>query len=235
MLYQFKTAKAILLESNKNQYPNNTILKYGYAFGEEYSQLCYEDCAIRTPHKYMYIYITAAEDQDKIRKGDWCMLGGSSIRKCDGFTYDQDGKTINGYSFGDGTKDTRSICQKIIASNDPDLELRGLSEEFIEKYISAFNDGNVITEVQVEYQTDFKPETKLIMIGNGHRVDDIEYGHQIRYNKEDNSIIIKKHQLTWTKEQVEQLCAQAFDAGYDFKSAQKSTIVNKEEWLKDNI
>lgn len=238
MTYQFKIAKAILLESNQPQYPENTILKFGYSFGEKHSQLCYEDCAIRTPHKYMYLYIVADEEQDKISKGDWCMLGGRTIKKCDGFTFGQDGITVNGYSFTDGTKDTRSNCKKIISSNDKSLLLPGLSDDFIERYIDDFNGKNIINEVQVEYQVDFKPETKMLMEANGDIPNDIVYNPQILMNKSDNSINIKKYQLTWNKDQVEELCRLAFDAGYDLNSAERSThipIVRKDDWIKENI
>ena len=111
-------------------------------------------------------------------------------------------------------------CKKIIATTDISLEPRNLygnsglfktklpqpSQQFIEKYIEEYNRGNIITDVLVEYQTDFKSETKLYMLSIGDNPDDFEYGEPtVKINPKDNTITIKKVKDSYTREEVEML------------------------------
>ena len=56
-------------------------------------------------------------------------------------------------------------CKKIIATTDASLGLPQPSQQFIEKYAKEYNKGNIITDVLVEYHTDFQSENKLYMLG----------------------------------------------------------------------
>ena len=80
-------------------------------------------------------------------------------------------------------------CKKIIATTDVSLGLPQPSQQFIQKYIEGYNKGNVITDVLVEYHTDFQSETKLYMLGMGDnpkvkdsytREEVIEFGNKVK-------------------------------------------------------
>ena len=93
-------------------------------------------------------------------------------------------------------------CKKIIATTDTSLDLPQPSQQFIQKYIEGYNKDNVITDVLVEYQTDFKSETKLYMLGMGDNPDDFEYGEPtVKINPKDNTTTIKKVKDSYTREE----------------------------------
>lgn len=53
----WKEVTLVFLNRKENNFPENTILKYGYAFGEEYSKYYVSKCAIRTPHEYVDMFL----------------------------------------------------------------------------------------------------------------------------------------------------------------------------------
>ena len=138
---------------------------------------------------------------------------------------------FNGVSFdfinNDGNFDSNLfVCKKVIATTDSSLEINSNfdynqllpnknnfrfylpqpSQQFIQKYIEEYNKGNVITDVLVEYQTDFKSETKLYMLGMGDNPDDFEYGEPtVKINPKDNTITIKKVKDSYSREEVDRL------------------------------
>ncbi len=88
-----------------------------------------------------HLYIVSPTE--KIKKEDWA--------------YDVISKVIQRAQFSiDYAQDT---WFKIIASTDPTLNLPSLSQTFIQKYISEYNKGNIITKVNVEYCDWFKKES----------------------------------------------------------------------------
>jgi hypothetical protein len=166
---QFKRAKVIMLptknDSNIKLWDSNEL------------SLNHQKKTFRT-FIFQHLYIIS---DDKIKEGDWCLTGLKIVRQCNGFTYSQDGKTLNGYTFTDGTADTFSSCKRIIATTDTSLTTNSIfgidsfdssifggkseiiklpnlfklpqpSKEFIEKYVECYNNGNIITEVLVEYE-----------------------------------------------------------------------------------
>jgi hypothetical protein len=163
--------------------------------------------------KPQHLYIIS---NDEIKEGDWCLTGLKIVRQCNGFTYSQDGKTVNGYTFTDGTADTFSSCKKIIATTDTSLtvntyyEIEGnqkiqLTEphqEFIEQYIKYYNNGNIITDVLVKYE---KCSHKTCNNGCDSQMCRNKH-HKPKINLKNNTITIKtinqkgKHILKFVKD-----------------------------------
>lgn len=130
-------------------------------------------------HKGYHLYITS---NDEIKEDEWCLIDnnvgqstGFQVLKCekiesDGWYYFQDFKT--------------GRCSKIIATTNPELHKDGVDKidlDFIEEYITEYNKGMMIKEVNVEISEHYKlPVTRA-----------------------DGTIIIHKVQEVFTKEDME--------------------------------
>lgn len=135
-------------------------------------------------HQYQHLYILS--DDEEIKEGDWVLTPENKILKFGqvGTYLSKDKKII-------ATTDSSLHCkQKDVCSNSlsgkcicPD-KLPPISESFIKAYIKAYNEGNPITEVQVEYEEDFEEHTEL----TGNPKEKWSYLKL----KEDGSIIIHR-------------------------------------------
>lgn len=130
---------------------------------------------------------------DEIKAGDWIY----SVR---GFI----GK------FGEFENSYKNECKKIIATTDKSivLNVHGTgsvvtpeflpepSQSFIDKYITEYNKGNVITGVLIEYETNLE----WVYSHSGNRIQE-ESTPFLKVSK-DNTITIKKVKDSWTKDEV---------------------------------
>ncbi|MGV8961837.1 MAG: hypothetical protein ACOH2V_00380 [Candidatus Saccharimonadaceae bacterium] len=130
--------------------------------------------------------------------------------------------------------------KKIIATTDTSLRVISLthfgallqpSSSFIEAYIKAYNEGNPITEVMVEYEG--------YICKNGHYMDYQttcayphcnEYNHlQLKVNSKDNTITIHRIKDSWTTEGVYSIMQQYMEyctwRGY----------ITPMDWVKNNL
>jgi hypothetical protein len=117
-------------------------------------------------------------------------------------------------------------CFKIITTTDKSLGLPEPSPQFIQKYISEWNKGNIITEVMVEF------ETKTLV-----KPYDV-YNETVTFLKVDsnNCITITKVKDSYSKEEVKQLlidCCGEVSAS-DGKLLGK-TPVELYKWIKNNL
>lgn len=152
-------------------------------------------------HKNVELYFTSDE---QIKEGDWYIINNQSISKYDGhFTLGVD-------------------CKKIIATNDSSLTIKrdafvmGIgklefesrlpqpSPEFIEAYIEAYNSGNPIIAVMVEYE-------------EGTTTLDYSFPRSAKQNyilkvDKNNHITITKCKESWSKSEILQLLK---DNGYE--------------------
>lgn len=101
-----------------------------------------------------YMYITS---DDEIKEGDFCI--------CVKDTQD----LLYGYMFkynGEHRIDNKG-CSKVIASTDPNLNLPRPSSGFINRFIADYNEGIIITNIMVEYDTKGTPklskDSKLVI------------------------------------------------------------------------
>ena len=92
---------------------------------------------------------------------------------------------------------------KIIATTDKTLsqtsrtEIPQPSKQFIEKYIEEYNKSNIITDVLVEYESDFNSCFCTKDICNGNNCP-----KKLNINPKDNTITIKKVKEVYTKEEL---------------------------------
>ena len=74
------------------------------------------------------------------------------------------------------------------------------SQQFIEKYIEEYNNGNIITDIKVEYKRVFETIAKGMI---GHPEDDISWWNEkLKINPKDNTITIKKLKDSWDREEM---------------------------------
>ena len=148
-------------------------------------RVCNSDCKLPAQH----LYITSDE---KIKEGDWCILFDSFNHIFS--DHIQQYLPNKGHVLNDG-------LHKIIASTDSSLKLygeptingnrtfKGLmpqpSKSFIEKYIEEYNEGHIINEVMVEYDT-------YEVWGGPTVTEDL-----LKVNSKDNTITTKKVKDSW--------------------------------------
>ena len=177
---KFKKAKVVMLPTNEkaNIYAARTG---GLGFYNEPKTY-----TVNNQGRHLYII-----SDDEIKEGDWF--------------YNIHSKIVGRAAFNFGKDE---LAKKIIATTDSSLgfsfkvnhgvstttaftPLPQPSQQFIQKFVEEYNKGNIITNVLVEYQTDFKSETKLYMLSMGDNPDDFKYGEPtIKINPKDNSLNI---------------------------------------------
>ena len=164
----------------------------------EGNKLTLERCiAVGCQHKFQHLYILSDE---KIEEGDWY--------------YHPFLKRIVKASH---VIDYREHRTKIIASTDESLRfnpnvpnfllgnesLPQPSQEFIEAYVKAYNEGNSITEFMVEYEeymTDgWVPTYNNPDNSNCESPAELDYKLKV---KSDNTISIRKIKDSWSREEV---------------------------------
>lgn len=171
------------------------------------------------------LYITSDEE---INNDDWCVLDlGENTRIVQVeslnsshpiFTVD----IIDGYAH-------LSNLRKIIATTDKSITIDGydssdeesivkcyfphLSKEFIEAYIKAYNKGNVITKVMVEYEDSHTSQSKT---------------PYLKINP-DYTINIKPIKDSWTKDEVTSLLFK------QHSECAKLSWSELDQWVKENL
>jgi hypothetical protein len=147
-------------------------------------------------------------------------------------TPDTDWNDVGDLAFGKNTSEgvfefwqpmTMNIVvdNKIVATTSTDNHLPEPSKGFIEKFIREHNKGsNKMYEVLVEYYDeteDWSEYSGAFMIPEAIKISDF-----------DNTITIHKCKDSWTKEEVIELCGEAYALGVD-----KNPCFS--QWLNDNI
>jgi hypothetical protein len=167
-------------------------------------------------YKNQHLYITS---NDEIKEGDWTLMFDDfgNLFICD--KPQQYLGIEKGHHLNKGLR-------KIIATTDPELHKDGVAKiglPFVEKYILEYNKGNVIKEVNVEYEISKTTKNYLL-------VEKIEIKYKPKLRK-DGTVIIHKIQEVFTKEDIEK----AFNAGLDSINApfQKENY-SFETWFEQN-
>ena len=206
-----KQCKVVMLPTNEAKgdfskeriYP--CLLKHSWMFDEnETGKLIYSDSNIRTPTQLQHLYIIL---DDEIKEDDWCIDSDRNI-----FQHK------NHFPISIGQR-------KIIATTDDSLGLPQPSQQFIQKYIEAYNKGNIITDVLVEYE---------------YLLDDmvvLPYW-KLKVNPKDNTITIKKVKENFTKNEVISLCDDAYKVGYGTAVCEETNQgkeVSFKEWLSTSV
>lgn len=147
---------------------------------------------------------------DDIKEGDWFLEKGLSINLFPNYVTD------------------KNECKKIIATTDKlrvinkdefsgvdNQHLPQPSESFLQKFIYAYNNGDPITEVMVEYNH-LQSTTGL-------------NEEWLKVNSSDNTITIRKMKDSWTREEVINLCREAINYGKDYNGNLS------EKWIEYNL
>lgn len=141
--------KVVMLPTNVG---SNLYLKItdGYQ-GLEYNP--YSERRLNTWHKPQHLYFVS---EDKVNEGDWCvqMVSGTptkvvKVNKSDLIHVEFYKKII---STTDRTLKTDYDGKSPITTYWGGVELHKIPQEFIERFINDFNKGNVITEVNIEFE-----------------------------------------------------------------------------------
>lgn len=152
--------------------------------------------------KYIHLYFTS---DDKCNDGDWYL--GIDNRICI------------------AVKNNAKGMLKIIASTDPLLPLPQPSDKFIQAFIDAYNNGEKIDKVLVEYDR-IKYLTSTL--------EPNEYNVKL----EDNNIIVELIKESWTKEEIISMLKSISPEKYDLPEFDKDgDAVSNVEWgiLKDKV
>lgn len=154
---------------------------------------------------YQQIYFT---DNSEIKEGDYYITdtkNGKKIFKCDGgkdlINYDHliTGSPIDDEDYRDSRD--KNKCAKIIASTDKEITPNSwIPESFVSTFISEYNKGNVIKEVQVECEEDkFSKFKRVGYFGEWYK------NNWIKTNEDKSIIISLIESRTYTREETKQL------------------------------
>lgn len=246
----FKRCKVVMLSTNEKSsisFVFNTAYKKILSFKDSFSDNI-------TFGEYVHLYILS---DDKIKEGDWC--------------YDEYLDDIFQANRILGIQ-TRNTSKKIIATTNNSLKLNLVkvnsgsdfileeiskntpylpspSQSFIEKYITEYNKGNVITDVLVEYDAYHGINTSIAEINAISGDDSMNWkgrgdycDFKLKINSKDNTITIKKVKDSWSREEVESLLLKVMNLGMSTRqdqlrgySSNKSGEEILEEWIKQNL
>lgn len=177
-----------------------------------------------------HLYILSDES---IKEGDWFInTTKNTVNKCN--HVDQNIQS----GFNHGEYHGKFECKKIIATTD-ELTAKVIntalgvtqilpqpSQQFIEKYITEYNKGNVIEDVMVEYEN--------IVAENPN----IEYDYQgVKVNPRDNTITISRVKDSWNREELIKLMRFARNSGDAEMMDNPDYLEENEynEWIKENL
>lgn len=170
-------------------------------------------------YEYQNLYILSDE---KIKKGDW--------------VYDEDDNSIlqceqpNLIGIGEykiiatTNKSLKSLDWQNTFDDSTDNYLPEPSEGFIKAYIEAYNSGNPITEVDVEY----------LQYNYPHQPHNFVDHEEIKVNSKDNTITIRKIKDSWNREKIYKLMNKAVQWGRNANNYQ-ATQQEIDNWIKQNL
>jgi len=178
-------------------------------------------------------------DEEEIKEGDWC--------------YD---KVLNVIFQTDEHTDFKYINQtdmvfvfnnvlKIIATTDDSLaipydgktpisenwggyKLPQPSQSFIEKYVEEYNNGNVITEVRVEYE--FGGIEESYFDGNNEKLP-----LRLKVNPKDNTITIRKVKDSWSRDELIILLNKFGSKVYGEYTRNETMEDFTDKWIEQNL
>lgn len=208
----FKKVTVVMLRTNQkaqdclllyNRRLNPLVSNKGY-----YTQDYLKEYNIQANH----LYIVSDEE---IKEGDWFLsplyLNNGILQYT--FKATAKGNLLKNLKKIIATTDLPLISDKF--SSALPIYLPQPSQSFIDKYITEYNKGNIITDIMVEYEGyecengHYMKENTRCVYPHCHKVCNIP---QLKINPKDNTITIKRIKDSWTREEVKQLCWKAYTA-----------------------
>lgn len=224
----FKPGKAILLPTDKAENALIINTNGGKMWNHRLGHLFTQDYIKSVPATSHHIYITS---EDEIKDGDWWVK----------MTND----TIGNYKL-DSINPNKGRYKKIIATTNPNLHITQqngklgqaiisvpqLSLQFIQHYITEYNKGNIITDVQVEYVDNGEED----WIGDDHNGEPFwNEKWEVRINP-DNTVNIKPIKNNWTKDEVIELLVQCCsEISCEDGELLGKTPIELYNWLNKNV
>jgi len=181
--------------------------------------------------KSQHLYLTSDEE---IKEGDWVIENSNIIVKVVSL-FEDNCLVKNNTAYNTNLK----LCKKIVATTDNSINVNypiaEIPESFIQAYIKAYNEGNTITEVTVEYEQIKKRE--ITSIGTMSISNTF-----ITKTRSDNTVIVHQAKM-YTRDEVEKLLGKILadsnnpkytvqDRGDRFTMDQ---IFPLNKWIQDNL
>lgn len=245
-------AKVIMLSSNSNAKLGD--LRLNNIKGDIYPLGCLTYCAGEATCKMVdsssdwniqHLYIISDLE---IKDDNWCINTAN-------LEFDNE---LTLFQVLNGVEIANKCCyiKKIITSTDISLGLPQPSQQFIEKYIEEYNEGNIITEVLVEVEL-FKPlKGDKVFIGGKEKIVNQDTIFSINFDgyyfytsshdawrcedyhlklNSQNQITIRKQKDSWSREEVIELLNKL---GYDLSGngmLLDSNLKLRKEWINLNL
>ncbi len=166
------------------------------------------------------------------------VLSDERVIKNDTWVLFRDNEILNLQEFDGTTIGFRDQCKKIIATTNSELfyyegnDIRGreydkqyqlskISEEFTKEFIHEYNNGNVITEVMVEYE----------IIPEGYEKGKVDYNYKIKLNSNNTIIINRIKKTKYTREFLESACYESYKEG--IKQGTNKSTESFESWFNE--
>lgn len=204
------------------------------------------NCELQSQHLYII-------SDDEIKEGDWFIYANLMIIKC--IKTNNDNQLIDNQNVWY----SKFNSKKIIATTDASLKrtisnmigigiidtLESLpqpSQQFITKYIEAYNKGEVITDVLVEYEYYHNKQScfKTVCYQQDMEARDSCMGMcediKLKVNYKDNNITIKKLKDSWNREEVISAMIWAETNGKHYVGTDKEGRLKQfNEWINKNL
>ena len=183
--------------------------------------------------KYKHLYMTY---DDVIKEGDWYIDDTNTVRKAitSNITYWESRKD---YKKIIATTDTSLLVSRDNSHKNSIWKLDGAllpqpSQQFIEKYIEAWNSGNPIKYVDVLYTQ----VTNLSgSVDCGDIDDDYDWTEEVLKVDSHNCITITKIKDSWTREEVIKLFEKFEEDRNHFFAEDAADILPLEYWINKNL
>jgi hypothetical protein len=169
-----------------------------------------------------YLYFLSSEE---IKEEDWILnINTNSVTQHTGHgSMEWWNKIIATTEIELGTLEYSKRCMKSYFYHLPQP-----SPKFVKAYIEAFNKGEKIEKVLVEYK----------VIENWKHPEFVGTNNILKLNS-SNEITIKKVKSSWTREDVVDLCKKAYREGAAYSIGShdnfKQIHLTEDEWLKENL
>jgi len=216
----FKRAKVVMLSTNQKA----QIGDLGLSLNNVLNFAKNNDWIFLYNPIKQHIYITSDEEikEDEINNNICVFKSSNGILICLAGKGIGRIKTIGNYYKIIATTDTN-----LLNPLDHDNALSRPSQQFIEKYISEYNKGNIITNILVEYNIiPFSQDAPNRDRGDG----------SLRINPKDNTITIKRIKDSWNKEEhiadIYKAMKVLIDTHHLHYEYYQEQLTN---WIKENI
>ena len=210
---QFEKCKVVMLPTNEKAqiYKART---FGLGF--------YKEPQIYTvKNQGQHLYILSMDIQakdDEIKKNDWYIYPDQNFPWCnnEGTIPNKDAKKIIATTNTSLTKEM--YC---VSSGKYQEPLPQPSKSFVDAYVKAYNEGNPITEVMVEYEEDYYTDPKYSYLEQDNPSTKIQ---KLKIAK-DNTITIRKIKDSWSRAEILKDIEQSIIDGLDIGQ-------HRDKWVK---